>query len=1552
MKKNLLKNCLRLLLVFLLPINALLSQTNVPYWREGFTTGAGLCNLTTVAPTANTTGYFNGSSSGVWWGKNLYSTTGTGCPAGNPHIRFKSISGVIDSGELVTPVVNNGIMELHFYRARASRSYTIWTTNDTFAQTTNWNLVVFIPGYASTAICVDTTVQVNSATAKRLKIVTKPGADTDIDSIWLTNYSSSQNIAPLLSTSKALSITASSATLGGNVSDSGSSSVSQRGIVYSTNLDPTIANNKVSIGNGLGSFSQNITGLTASTLYHFRAFAINSTDTAYGADSTFTTLATSNEVPQTITGLQLWLDASDINNNGSNPNNGTSISTWKDRSGFGNDASVLLGQNPGILNTNQINGKSVVKFNRTSSVLGSVYNVPNVDIRAQNMPKITIFTVYKQGAQTSPVADQAIWGCDDGGWDRFFFSSFPSYSGGGNNPDNGGVSQGTYANVVNNAGLLNKTQLLTAVYDNQTNLGSGVYFNGQNIATFTDVTTLTDAKTSLRIGFDGDDNCYNGDIAEMMVYNRKLTDCEIQTINKYLSNKYGVAFTSVSIDTSGPTTFNVGDSVVLSSSVTASSYKWLKNGSVISGAVSKNYTVKQSGNYQVIVTSTCSDTSAAKLVVVKPVLVVNTSSITSIGSTSATLGGNVLDSGTATVTERGVVYGTTINPTTSNTKVQIGSGLGAYSQTVTGLTPSTLYHVRAYAINSVGTAYGADSSFTTGEVSTSLPSISSFFPQTGPYGTVVTITGTNFNTTPVNNLVFFGAAQAYVNAATANTLTVTLPQGATYAPLTVLNLGSNLSATSFDYFKPTFSPNKIAETSLDFENRANFQSGVGSQPSHTAIGEIDGDGMPDIALINTYPDSSVSIFRNNSIKGRMSVVSRMDLPVRGRPNKVILADFNGDGKRDVAVLCSNGSKICVFPNTSTAGTLSFDTRIDLTTNENPTSFDVADLNGDGKPEIACSNQLNVNVSVYKNTSSVSAISFATKQDISAGSSPMGLKFGDVDGDGKPDFAVLNPFQSTYSIYRNTSSAGNISFASSVSFPADTFIAEIFMSDLDLNGKLDLLLANSTGSRIVIAPNTSTIGTVSFAPRMFIQNGKALRYLTIGNMDGDSMPDILTFGGYLDSLRIFQNKSTPGNIVFNQTGAIYTNSSSFVALEMADIDLDGKPDIVSSETSGKLSILRQRYPIANDTISGAQNICIGSSTTLLGSNVINYYNRPFTYKWLKSTTSATTGFGPAGGADTLMNYSTTALTTNTWFRRAYYWDYTADTTAATKITVSSISSNTIGSNQTINSGAIPATLVGNTPTGGTFTYQWISSTSSNTGYSNAIGASTGKDYSPAALTVTTYYKRIVIAGSSCVDTSAMVTITVIPPAPTSPSVSTGTSSSITTSSAVLSGNVISDGGATVTDRGVVFSTTANPTTLNAKVVIGAGLGSFSQNITLLLPNTIYHYRAYAINSVGTSYGADSSFTTLAEQTNIEKINNAFSPNNDGINDTWEIENAAELKDHVIIVYNIFGQEVFSQTGYDIPWDGKVDGNPVPSAEYYYLIKGPKVNKRGALLIKNN
>jgi len=93
--------------------------------------------------------------------------------------------------------------------------------------------------------------------------------------------------------------------------------------------------------------------------------------------------------------------------------------------------------------------------------------------------------------------------------------------------------------------------------------------------------------------------------------------------------------------------------------------------------------------------------------------VVTTTAVTAISKTGASSGGAVTYDGGGTVTAKGLAWGTTANPTITGTKIDGGTGLGAFVSTLTGLQKYTTYHVRAYATNSVGTAYGADIQFTT-----------------------------------------------------------------------------------------------------------------------------------------------------------------------------------------------------------------------------------------------------------------------------------------------------------------------------------------------------------------------------------------------------------------------------------------------------------------------------------------------------------------------------------------------------------------------------------------------------------------------------------------------------------------------------------------------------------------------------------------------------------------------------------------------------------------------------------------------------------------------
>ena len=96
--------------------------------------------------------------------------------------------------------------------------------------------------------------------------------------------------------------------------------------------------------------------------------------------------------------------------------------------------------------------------------------------------------------------------------------------------------------------------------------------------------------------------------------------------------------------------------------------------------------------------------------------------------------------------------------------------------------------------------------------------------------------------------------------------------------------------------------------------------------------------------------------------------------------------------------------------------------------------------------------------------------------------------------------------------------------------------------------------------------------------------------------------------------------------------------------------------------------------------------------------------------------------------------------------------------------------------------------------------------------------------------------------------------------TSPTLTTTSISNVTQTTATSGGDVTSDGGATVSARGVCWSTTTNPTTADSHTTDGTGTGTFVSNLTGLTGGTFYYVRAYATNSVGTAYGNEVSFTT--------------------------------------------------------------------------------------------
>ena len=159
---------------------------------------------------------------------------------------------------------------------------------------------------------------------------------------------------------------------------------------------------------------------------------------------------------------------------------------------------------------------------------------------------------------------------------------------------------------------------------------------------------------------------------------------------------------------------------------------------------------------------------------------------------------------------------------------------------------------------------------------------------------------------------------------------------------------------------------------------------TGPYPRILAIGDIDGDGKPDLAVVNNASPTKVSVYRNTSASGSITSSSfepRVDFSPGANPYGIAIGDLDGDGKPDLAVVNNVSNTVSVFRNTSTSGSISagsFEPKVDFATTSYPGIVAIGDLNGDGKPDVAVGNYGSNTLSVLRN-----AIEPQTPQNLTA-----------------------------------------------------------------------------------------------------------------------------------------------------------------------------------------------------------------------------------------------------------------------------------------------------------------------------------------------------------------------------------------------------------------------------------------------------------------------------------------------------------------------------------------------------------------------------------------
>ena len=495
-----------------------------------------------------------------------------------------------------------------------------------------------------------------------------------------------------------------------------------------------------------------------------------------------------------------------------------------------------------------------------------------------------------------------------------------------------------------------------------------------------------------------------------------------------------------------------------------------------------------------------------------------------------------------------------------------------------------------------------------------VPVIAGFNPVSATVGSTVTLAGTNFSPAAASNIVFFGAVRAAVVSASVNNLTVTVPTGATYAPITLTVSG--LVAYAAQPFQPTFSGDGTNITTASFAPRFDLAGGDG--PHRSVIADLDGDGKPDIAVADVY-GHTISLFRNVSSSGSLSNGSfapRVVLPAEGgasdNPYGFFVADVDGDSKPDLVACDRLGNHISVYRNLAIPGSLdtgSFAPHVNFSVGADPRYARVADLDGDGRPDLVSANYAANTISILRNIGSAGSLdadSFAPAVSLPAGSGPYDVVVGDLDGDGKPDLAVVCTDGPTLSLYRNLAAPGAItpsSFAARVDLEALAGNDTIALGDIDGDGKSDLVFGSYQSQTMSVFRNQANPGpftSSSFAPRVDFSNGNWTHNVALGDLNGDGKTDIVTVGELDSYLSVFQNFSTPGSFTTASLAARVDFGSGWNAwgLSIGDLDGDGRPDMVFCNAyDDTVSIYQNLVPFTNALPQ--TNVCVTPPSGLIG-----------------------------------------------------------------------------------------------------------------------------------------------------------------------------------------------------------------------------------------------------------------------------------------------------------------------------------------------------------------